>query len=120
MMTFPIILRKATHSCTSKPLYPLVNYVSSHHFSLSYPAFPTSLDSITIMKIVDTALAHLEWHLVIEEEFVVLEKKLDLNLIPFPLGKYLVNCHWVYVVKYKLDGSLEWYKARLVAKDYTQ
>lgn len=35
-------------------------------------------------------------------------------------GKKPVGCRWVYTVKYRPDGSIERYKARLVAKRYTQ
>ena len=31
-----------------------------------------------------------------------------------------MDCKWIFIVKYKSDGSLERYKARLVAKEYTQ
>jgi len=34
--------------------------------------------------------------------------------------KKTVGCKWVYALKYKVDGSLERYKVRLVAKGYTQ
>ena len=37
-----------------------------------------------------------------------------------PKGKMQVGCKWVFAVKYKLDGSIERYKARLVAKVFTQ
>lgn len=33
--------------------------------------------------------------------------------------KKLVACRWVFTIKYKADGTLERYKARLVAKEYT-
>jgi len=32
----------------------------------------------------------------------------------------VVNCHWVITLMYHPDGSVNRYKARLVAKDYTQ
>ena len=31
----------------------------------------------------------------------------------------VVGCHWVYTFKYRLDGSVDQYKARFVAKGYT-
>ncbi|RVW28177.1 Retrovirus-related Pol polyprotein from transposon TNT 1-94 [Vitis vinifera] len=53
-----------------------------------------------------------------------------LNLEPDPFmkrlphrhnrGKKPVGCRWIYTVKYKADGSIERFKARLVAKWYTQ
>ena len=32
----------------------------------------------------------------------------------------LVGCSWIFKIKYNLDGTIERYKARLVAKRYTQ
>ena len=35
------------------------------------------------------------------------------DLLP---GQSLVGCRWVYKIKIKADGFVEWYKARLVVK----
>lgn len=35
-------------------------------------------------------------------------------------GESPIGCKWVFAIKYKVDGSLERYKAMLVAKGYTQ
>ena len=32
----------------------------------------------------------------------------------------MVGCRWVYSIKYHVDGTIERYKARLVAQGYTQ
>ena len=37
-----------------------------------------------------------------------------------PLGKVPIGCKWVFKIKHKADGSSERYKARLVARGYTQ
>lgn len=41
-------------------------------------------------------------------------------IIPLPPNKPVVGCKWLYKVKYKPDGSMERYKAMLVAKRFTQ
>ena len=35
-------------------------------------------------------------------------------------GQNIVDCKWIFTLKYKANGSLERHKARLVAKGYTQ
>ena len=35
-------------------------------------------------------------------------------------GKTTIRCKWVYRIKYKADGSIKHYKARLLATSYTQ
>jgi len=40
-------------------------------------------------------------------------------LVSSPKGA-IVGCRWVYILKYHLDGSEDRYKAKLVAKGYTQ
>ena len=37
-----------------------------------------------------------------------------------PYGCKLVGCKWVFKKKLRPDGTIEKYKARLVAKSYTQ
>ena len=42
------------------------------------------------------------------------------DLVPFPKGKNVIGCKWVYKVKHNVDGSISRYKARRVAKGYAQ
>ena len=37
-----------------------------------------------------------------------------------PKGNKTVRCRWVYIIKYLDNGTIERYKARLVAQGYTQ
>ncbi|CAL2268582.1 unnamed protein product [Prunus armeniaca] len=42
------------------------------------------------------------------------------SLVPLPYGKCAIDSRWVYRIKYNFDGSIECYKARLVAQGFTQ
>jgi len=55
-----------------------------------------------------------------EVEMTTLEKNNTWELVQLPKGKQPVGCKWVYTVKYKSDGTLDRYKASLVAKGCTQ
>ena len=37
-----------------------------------------------------------------------------------PTDAVIVDCRWVFTLKYRPDGSVDRYKTRLVAKSYTQ
>ena len=49
-----------------------------------------------------------------------LEKNKTWEIVERLKGKNIVDCKWIFTLKYKTDGSLERHKARLVAKGYTQ
>ena len=53
-----------------------------------------------------------------EMEALVKNDKWDKCILP--KGKKSVGCRWIYTIKYKPDGAVERYKARPVAKGYTQ
>ena len=57
-----------------------------------------------------------EWKQVTRPEMNAFENNRTLDMVELPRGKSLVRCKWVFIVKHKVDGSLERYKARLVAK----
>eukprot|EP00253_Pinus_taeda_P032341 PITA_32341 len=56
-----------------------------------------------------------EWEQAMEAEFQSLQKNHMWTLSDLPTGKKPISCKWVYKVKYKADGTLDKYKARLVA-----
>ena len=49
-----------------------------------------------------------------KEEIDALERNGTWTISSLPLGKTALGCKWVYKIKYKDDGSIEWYKGRLV------
>ena len=42
------------------------------------------------------------------------------SMVPLPKGKHSIGCQWIYKVKLKTKGYVEWYKTCLVAKEYNQ
>jgi hypothetical protein len=40
------------------------------------------------------------------------------HLVPYQRGKNIIDCKWVYKIKRKTDGSIDMYKACLVAKGF--
>jgi len=42
------------------------------------------------------------------------------EVIDYPYGCQSIGCKWIFKKKLRPDGTIEMYKARLVAKRYTQ
>src|SRR4051812_1468494 len=53
------------------------------------------------------------------EELEAFHKTNTWELVPLPPGVRPVSCKWIYKVKTKIDGSVDRYKARLVARGFT-
>ena len=60
------------------------------------------------------------WKIAITEEYTSLQNHSTWELVDLPEGANLVGCIWVFKTKRKSDGSIDRYKARLVAQGYSQ
>jgi len=60
------------------------------------------------------------WKEAMATELHALAKNYTWSVVTLPHGKVLIGCKWVYKIKYRANGSIEKYKARLVAQGYTQ
>ena len=60
------------------------------------------------------------WVLSMEKEFYALQRNNTWHLGPLPSNSNIIGCKWVYKFKYKPDGTVDRYKARLVAQGFTQ
>ncbi|XP_014490460.1 uncharacterized protein LOC106753175 [Vigna radiata var. radiata] len=61
-----------------------------------------------------------EWAEAMQREIRALQDNNTWYLTQLPPRKKTIGCRWVYKIKYKADGTIERYKAYLVAKGYTQ
>jgi hypothetical protein len=55
-----------------------------------------------------------------QEEMSFMDKNNVWELVDLPPGRKTIENKWVLKIKCKADGSIDRYKAHLVAKDYTQ
>ncbi|XP_048229560.1 uncharacterized mitochondrial protein AtMg00820-like [Ricinus communis] len=66
------------------------------------------------------ANTNLKWCKAMKEELQALKKNNTWDIIPLPVNKKLVGCKWIFKIKYNSDGTIERYKARLIARGFTQ
>ena len=115
---WPIALRKGVRSCRMGNKYPLTHYIFYNKLGAQYKFFVTSLSQIHIPTTMDEAIRTQEWQWAMDDEMKALVRNQTWELVKLPPGKGTVGCRWVYIVKYKADGTLDKYKAILVAKGY--
>ncbi|XP_073260546.1 uncharacterized protein [Populus alba] len=70
--------------------------------------------------ICSTVSSNQSWQQAMRTELNALQSNGTWSLTTLPSGKKPIGCRWVYKVKHHLDGSVERYKARLVAQGFTQ
>ncbi|KAG9444835.1 hypothetical protein H6P81_016175 [Aristolochia fimbriata] len=85
-----------------------------------YRSFFSALTSVYEPSAYREASSDPLWQQAMAEELQALDKAHTWDLVSLPPGKSPICCKWVYKVKTKADGSIDRYKARLVAKAYNQ
>lgn len=95
--------------------YPLSNYLSAHRFSPAYCSYLVALTTAVEPRSFREAMTYDEWREAMKSEVTSLEDNETWELTDLPPGKKCIGSQWVFRVKLKADGTLERYKARLVA-----
>jgi len=60
------------------------------------------------------------WKEAMDRKIATLDRAQTWTTVPRPEGKNIVGSKWVFRIKRKADGTIEKYKARLVARGFTQ
>jgi hypothetical protein len=60
------------------------------------------------------------WQDVMTEEYQSILKNDIWDIVPRPEGKSVVTSKWIYKIKHAADGSIEKYKAKFVARAFSQ
>ena len=84
---------------------------------------PTTQDADCDPKSLIEARARSDWPLwkaAMDKEIDTLEGASTWSTVPRPQGKNIIGSKWVFRIKRKSDGSIDKYKARLVARGFTQ
>lgn len=100
--------------------YPLASYMSYEKLSVEYKAYICTITQYPEPTSFNQANKFDEWIKAMNEELMALENTQTWLICSLPPDKHAIGCKWVYKIKLQADGSLERYKARLVAKEYTQ
>jgi histone deacetylase 1/2 len=64
------------------------------------------------------ALGDQNWVTAMDSEHRTLLRNKTWHVVPPPKGKNVIGCKWVYKIKRKVDGTIDQYKACLVAKGF--
>ncbi|GKV52821.1 hypothetical protein SLEP1_g59381, partial [Rubroshorea leprosula] len=105
---------------TTGILYPISNHLSYESFSPNHIALLAAITSNDEPRSFLQAIKNEKWREALRKEIIALEENSTWTLEGLPPDKRAIDSKWVYKIKYKPDGSIEHYKARPVAKGFTQ
>ena len=100
--------------------HPIQAVCTLAHFPSEHQAYLTQVDSHWIPQTYEEAREHKEWRDAVENETKAMESNHTWDESELPKGKKAVTSRWIFTIKYKSDGGIERYKARLVARGFTQ
>ena len=100
--------------------HPISSSLPYSQLSPSHMLYINNITKIPIPQSYSEAKNSKEWCGAIGKEIGAMETTDTWEVTTLPPGKKVVGCKWVFTLKFYADGSLERYKARIVAKGFTQ
>lgn len=86
-----------------------------NQYGFSDTSLNATLSSIRIPTCFSEAVKHKRWRKAMDEELRALEENHTWDVVPCPSNVKAIGCKWVYSIKLCSDGTLDRYKAWLVA-----
>ncbi|XP_033513674.1 uncharacterized mitochondrial protein AtMg00820-like [Nicotiana tomentosiformis] len=100
--------------------YSISNSVCYSNLKPTYQAYLQAFSAVIEPRSFHEASQDKLWIEAMRAEIQAPEDNKTWELVQLPTRKKSIGCKWMYKVKYKADGTVERYKARLVAKSYNQ
>lgn len=97
--------------------FPLAHYISWNNLSPSHRSFPTKVIDNDEPRTYSQAVKSHVWCDAMSVEIRALTSNNTWSLCSLPSRKTPIGCKWVYKIKYRSGGSIDRYKARIVAKE---
>lgn len=94
--------------------YLIDDFVDSSRFSVQHQAFLAAVTAGVIPRTYAEAVQDERWRGAVGNEIDALEERGTWTVETLPEGKKALGCKWVFTIKYRSDGMIERYKARLV------
>lgn len=106
-----------TSKLTSHPLHVVLSY---DRFTHKHKQFVLNVSVSYKPLFYHQAIQFDHWKVAMNEEIAAMERTHRWSIVPLPHGSHAIGCKWIYKAKHKADGSIDIYKARLVANGYSQ
>jgi len=106
--------RSSMAQCLPGTPYPIAHYVNCDNFSTRHRQFLAAITSGHEPVSFSEAVKDERWRDAMQREIQALQDNGTWEISDLPPNKKALGCKWVFKIKYKSDGTVERYKARLV------
>ena len=113
-VTNTVSVESISPEASSSSLYPIEKYVDCHRFTSSHKAFLAAVTAGMEPTTYNEAMVDKAWREAMSAEIESLRVNQTFSIVNLPPGKRALGNKWVYKIKYRSDGAIERYKARLV------
>lgn len=108
------------HNITTLPKYHPAHYLNYSNLKTNTSHFILNLETHKEPTTYLQASKDPRWMAAMIKELQALEQNHTWITTTLPAGKRPIGCKWVFIIKYNADGTIERFKAKLVAKGFTQ